>query len=120
MLNPVTLWQGGTAAKVEAMNDDAGRTYDANSALEEAWARYVRELGVRLNRERHRANLSQERLAHMAGLTRHHYQQLEKGESRPRRPANPSLRHVMTLAQALGVGLMELLPQTMPDVTEGR
>ena len=80
----------------------------------------MRDLGVRLNRARHRAGLSQERLAHIAGLTRHHYQQLEKGESRPGRPANPSLRHVIALTQALGVELNDLLPTPLPDVTEGR
>ena len=84
------------------------------------WADYVRRLGVELNRARHAAGLSQERLAHMAGLTRYHYQQLEKGESRPSTPANPSLRNVMALAQALGVDWRELVPGSVPDLTEGR
>jgi len=87
---------------------------------DQPWASYMRELGITLNRARHNAGFSQERLAHMAGLTRHHYQQLEKGESRPGRPANPGLRHIMALAQALGIDLGALLPQPMPDVTEGR
>jgi len=91
-----------------------------DTSTDDAWADYVRDLGVTLNRARHSAGLSQERLAHMAGLTRHHYQQLEKGESRPNRPANPSLRHVLALAQALGVEMVDLLPRPFPDVTEGR
>ena len=61
---------------------------DNNSEVEEACTASVCELGVRLNRTRHNVGLSQEHLAHMAGLTRHHYQQLEKGESRPKRPAS--------------------------------
>ncbi len=53
-------------------------------------------------------------------MTRYHYSQLEKGESRPGSPANPSLRNVLALAQALGVALEELLPVDAPDVTAGR
>jgi len=87
---------------------------------DEVWADYARAIGVALNRARHDAGLSQERLAHMAGLTRYHYQQLEKGESRPGRAANPGVRHLIALAQALDVALMDLLPTPMPDVTEGR
>jgi transcriptional regulator with XRE-family HTH domain len=80
----------------------------------------VRDLGIGLSRLRHRAGLSQERLANAAGITRYHYQQLEKGESRPRAPANPSLRTLLALAQAFEVELADLLPGDPPDVTEGR
>lgn len=93
---------------------------DMNSGTVSTWADYVRQLGVELNRARHEAGLSQERLAYRAGLTRYHYQQLEKGESRPSTPANPSLRNVLALAQALGLELFELLPEDVPDLTEGR
>jgi len=86
----------------------------------DSWGVFVRELGVRQNRAHTDAGLSQERLAHMAGLTRYHYQQLEKGESRPGHPANPSLRNTLVLAQALGVELGDLLPESLPDLTEGR
>ena len=85
-----------------------------------AWAVYARELGVELNRRRHAAGLSQERLAHAAGITRFHYQQLEKGESKPGTPANPNLRTIFALAQVLGVPLEVLLPPNPPDVTVGR
>jgi transcriptional regulator with XRE-family HTH domain len=84
------------------------------------WAAYVRDLGITLNRLRHRAGFTQERLAHAAGLTRYHYQQLEKGESRPHSAANPSLRTLLALSQALGVSLSDLMPDNPPDVTEGR
>jgi DNA-binding XRE family transcriptional regulator len=40
-----------------------------DNPTDDAWAAYMRELGVELNRARYRAGLSQERLAHMAGLT---------------------------------------------------
>ena len=50
------------------------------------WADYARRLGIELNRARHRAGLTQEKLA---------------------------------LAQALGVTLEELLPDDVPDLTEG-
>jgi len=86
-----------------------------------AWAAYARRLGVRLNQARHTAGLSQERLAYAAGLTRSHYQQLEKGESAPGTPANPRLRTLIALAQALGLRLEELLPlDGLPDLTDGR
>ncbi len=83
----------------------------------QSWESYVRDLGFELNRRRHEAGLSQERLAHAAGITRYHYQQLEKGESRPGTPANPSLRIVMALAEALGVDLVDLLPADVPRLS---
>jgi transcriptional regulator with XRE-family HTH domain len=88
-------------------------------ARNDEWATYVRDLGIELNRHRHRVGLTQECLAHAAGLTRYHYQQLEKGQSRPHAPANPSLKTLLALAQALGVSLEVLLPCDPPDVTEG-
>lgn len=84
------------------------------------WQTFVRDLGHELNRRRHERGLTQEQLAHAAGLTRFHYQQLEKGQSKPGTPANPGLRNVIALAQALGATLEELLPSEVPDVTEGR
>jgi transcriptional regulator with XRE-family HTH domain len=80
----------------------------------------MRALGQELNRRRHELGLTQERLAYAAGLTRYHYQQLEKGESKPGTPANPGLRNILALAQVLDVTLAELLPTPVPDVTEGR
>ncbi|HEU4849799.1 MAG TPA: helix-turn-helix transcriptional regulator [Terrimesophilobacter sp.] len=90
-----------------------------NSAPPE-WDDYVRELGLTLARHRRDLGLSQEELAYAAGITRSHYQQLEKGYSRPGRPANPSLRTLVALAQVLGLTVSELLPEKQPEPAEGR
>lgn len=70
----------------------------------------MRELGLTLQRLRHRSSLSQEDVAYAAGLTRSHYQQLEKGRSRPDVAANPSLYTLACLARVLDVDISELLP----------
>ncbi|PAU68884.1 XRE family transcriptional regulator [Bifidobacterium criceti] len=72
-----------------------------------------------MQRFRTRKNLSQERVANDAGLSRNTYQKFEKGESMPGTPANPSLRNVMAIAQVLGVTLDELVPTPWPDL-QGR
>ena len=75
-------------------------------------------MGATLHRLRIAKGLSQEELAYTAGITRYTYQKLEKGESAPGTPANPSLRNVMAIAQQLDVSLDELLPRPWPDFTE--
>lgn len=80
---------------------------------------YARRLGTSIQRLRIDHDLSQEQLAYAAGLTRYTLQKLEKGESRPGSPANPSLRHIMAIAQVLGVTLDELVPQPWPDLRAG-
>lgn len=80
------------------------------------WDTFTRELGTRIQRLRVDRGLSQERLAYAAGITRFTYQKLEKGESTPGSPANPTLKTLMALAQQLGVGLDELLPAPWPDL----
>ena len=80
------------------------------------WTTYTRELGSRLHRLRIEHGLSQERLAYSAGITRYTYQKLEKGESAPGTPANPTLRNLMAIAQQLDVALDSLLPQPWPDL----
>lgn len=75
-------------------------------------------MGAALHRLRIERGLSQEELAYTAGITRYTYQKLEKGESAPGSPANPSLRNILALSQQLGVTLDELLPQPWPDFTE--
>src|SRR6218665_238585 len=77
-----------------------------------SWDQYVRELGVELQRRRLDAGLTQEQLAHRAGLTRTHYQQVERGYWKKNEPANPSLKLLVRIAQALGVEVTELLPST--------
>ena len=80
------------------------------------WTTYTRDLGSRLHRLRIEHGFSQERLAYSAGITRYTYQKLEKGESAPGTPANPTLRNLMAIAQQLDVTLDELLPQPWPDL----
>jgi transcriptional regulator with XRE-family HTH domain len=74
-----------------------------------SWEDYVRDLGHELQRLRVAAGLSQEGLAYRAGITRAHYQQLEKGSSHTARPANPSLKTLVGLAQVLGVEIADLV-----------
>jgi transcriptional regulator with XRE-family HTH domain len=77
---------------------------------DDGWASFAREFGIRLHRARIEAALTQEELAYAAGLTRSHYQQLEKGLSRPGAAANPSLRTIVALADVLGLPLDALVP----------
>ncbi|WEV66772.1 helix-turn-helix transcriptional regulator [Bifidobacterium sp. ESL0769] len=81
-----------------------------------SWNNYVKELGLNLQRLRLERNLTQERVAYDAGLSRYTYQKFEKGESMPGTPANPSLHNIMAIAQVLGVSLEELLPSPWPDL----
>ncbi|WP_300599518.1 helix-turn-helix domain-containing protein [uncultured Nocardioides sp.] len=74
------------------------------------WEAYVRELGVTLQRARIAAGFTQEDLAHRAGITRTHYQQIERGLWKVGQPANPSLRMLVRLAQQLEIGVAALLP----------
>ena len=52
--------------------------------------------------------LSQERVAHLAGIAGFTYQKFEKGESRPGTPMNPQLLTLLSLTQVLEVTLEEL------------
>jgi transcriptional regulator with XRE-family HTH domain len=83
-------------------------------------ADYARALGVNLHRLRLEKKLSQEKLAHAAGLSAYTYQKFEKGESRPGTPMNPRLFTLIAIAQVLGTTLDELLPPRTPDLTVGR
>lgn len=80
------------------------------------WETFVRDLGIELQRRRIAAGLTQEDLAHSAGLTRSHYQQLEKGVWRAGKPANPSLRTLVGLAQALEISVGDLVDGYVVDV----
>ncbi len=83
-------------------------------------AEYARELGVTLQRLRLEKKLSQEKLAHMAGISAYTYQKFEKGESRPGAPMNPRLFTLIALAQVLDTSIENLLPAQTPDLTVGR
>ena len=66
-------------------------------------------LGLRLQRARIAKGLSQESLAHAAGISTYTYQKFEKGESRPGTPMNPRLRTLIALAVALDMQVEELV-----------
>ncbi len=83
---------------------------------EAAWSAYASELAVNLLRIRLQRGLSQEDVAYAAGLTRYTYQKYEKGESKPGMPANPTIRTLLALCQALDVTLVDLLPSATPDL----
>jgi transcriptional regulator with XRE-family HTH domain len=79
--------------------------------LPDGWEEFAREFGLGLQRRRLELGLSQEQVAYSAGLTRSHYQQLERGHSGPTRPANPSLITMLSLSATLGITLEELIPE---------
>lgn len=81
---------------------------------------FSRSLGLALQRLRIERGFSQERLAHMAGISAYTYQKFEKGESKPGTPMNPRLFTLMAIAQVLEVPLTELIPEDAPDLTQGR
>lgn len=86
------------------------RRVSSSSALPSSWEEYAKALGIELQRRRIALDVTQENLAHRAGLTRTHYQQLERGFWKPGSPANPSLKILVRLAQALQLEVGELLP----------
>ena len=85
-----------------------------------AWDEYARSLGVNLLRARARRSLSQEAVAHAAGLSTFTYRKLEKGESNPGTPANPRLRSLTSIAEVLGGPLAALLPADPTGIAPGR
>jgi transcriptional regulator with XRE-family HTH domain len=76
------------------------------------WGEYASALATNLHRHRIAAGLSQEALAHRAGITRNYYQQLERGRLGNGAAANPSLRVVLHLVAVLDTTLDELLPSS--------
>ena len=76
---------------------------------DEDWWRYARTLGLRLQRARLAKGMSQEAVAHAAGISTFTYQKFEKGESKPGTPMNPRLRTLLALADVLEVGVGELV-----------
>lgn len=79
---------------------------------------YARELGHNLKRARERTGLSQEKLAHLAGISSYTYQKFEKGESRPGTPMNPRLTTLLALSAVLEVAVVDLLPKVPPRLVE--
>jgi len=64
--------------------------------------------------------MSQEAVAHAAGIAGQTYYKYEKGESKPGTPLNPRLRTLLAVTQVLGIELTTLLPEDLPDLTAGR
>lgn len=86
------------------------------SAADAEWQDFVLKLSVQLRRHRLEVGLSQEEVAHRAGLSRFIYRQYESGESRRGTAANPALRSILAIAQVLQVPIGELLPESVPDL----
>lgn len=86
----------------------------------QTWDECAREIGVRLQRARHAKGMSQEAVAHAAGIAGQTYYKYEKGESKPGTPLNPRLRTLIAVAQVLDVELTVLIPDDLPDLTAGR
>jgi transcriptional regulator with XRE-family HTH domain len=86
----------------------------------EDWSVFARDLGHRLSEIRVRQGLSQASVAGVAGIAQGTYQRLENGESQHDKPANPYLRNIMRVCQALRVDLDDVMPDWWPDLTEGR
>lgn len=66
---------------------------------------------IELQRQRMAAGVTQEDLAHEAGLTRRHYQQIERRLWKPGQPANPSIKVLVRLCQVLQVEVSVILPK---------
>jgi transcriptional regulator with XRE-family HTH domain len=84
------------------------------------WGIYARELGLSLQRARHQAGLSQEKVANAAGISAYTYRKLEHGQSNPGSHANPRLRTLAALAEVLGIEITDLLPPVPGGIADGR
>ena len=77
------------------------------------WWEFARALGVKLQRARLAKGMSQEAVAHAAGISTFTYQKFEKGESKPGTPMNPRmnprLRTLLALAETLDGRVGELV-----------
>lgn len=67
------------------------------------------KLADRLRNLREKSGLSQENVAHRAGISAYTYQKFEKGESKPGTPMNPRLYTLLSLARVFNVDVVELL-----------
>jgi transcriptional regulator with XRE-family HTH domain len=90
-----------------------------SGSVRPTWDMFARDLGVTLGRAREGKGLSQERVAHLAGISAYTYQKFEKGESRPGTPMNPQLKTLLALCQVLDIAPSELLAVPLPDLTAG-
>lgn len=70
---------------------------------------FSERLADRLRNLRDAYGLSQETVAHKAGISTYTYQKFEKGESRPGTPMNPRLFTLLALAEVFNMSVQELL-----------
>ena len=66
-------------------------------------------LAYRLRNLRRERGLSQESVAHRAGIALYTYQKFEKGESKPGTPMNPTYHTLLSLAWVFDLPVTELL-----------
>lgn len=90
----------------------------ATKGRKPTWDEYARQLGLNLLSARIDRGLSQERLAHLAGISSYTYQKFEKGESRPGAPMNPRLTTLLALCQVLGLEIEDVLPPEAPNMLD--
>lgn len=76
-------------------------------------------LGRRLLELRSARGLTQEALAHAAGIARNHYQLLERGinDRDKRSPANPTLSTLVGLSSALGMTADQLVAEILAELS---
>lgn len=70
---------------------------------------YSQRLSYRLRDLRRERGLSQEAVAHRAGIALYTYQKFEKGESKPGTPMNPTYHTLLALAWVFELPVAELL-----------
>ncbi|WP_139652408.1 helix-turn-helix domain-containing protein [Raoultibacter phocaeensis] len=70
---------------------------------------YSAKLAQRLRTLRDERGLSQESVAHAAGISTYTYQKFEKGESKPGTPMNPRLFTLLALADVFDMDIRDLL-----------
>ena len=70
------------------------------------------QLAMRLRDLRRESGLSQEAVAHTAGISTYTYQKFEKGESKPGTLMNPRLSTLLALADVFCVSVGQLLGET--------
>ncbi len=82
---------------------------DSKPADNLAYDQIVAGLSQKLRTLRFSSGMSQEAVAHLAGISTYTYQKFEKGESKPNTPMNPRLSTLIALADVFDVDVCELL-----------
>lgn len=79
---------------------------------------YGLAFSARLRLLRAMRGLTQEELAHLSGIHRNQIVNLERNETRPEKPANPTFQNIYRLARALNVPVAVLLPGSTMAVAD--